>query len=419
MPDKGSIKPQAGREGTTVLVVDDDDYFRKILGAQLHQLGFQSIRTATDGADGLFQFSRSPTPDIVICDLQMPTMNGVDFLRELQFERFSGAILLVSGEHQRTLNTTGDLVSAYGLNLLGVLHKPIDLDALNRALNAPVTPAHLSPAKAQRNDLKINQKQLRDALREGQIQLHYAPQVDLKSGAISGFEALARWPGASPQGSRCADFIDQIPALGLTSEFSRYVINDAIKHFALLRSDTRDWTLAINVFAENLCSPDLQYWIVDLANVSGFPLNRLVLEVVGEPASKDPTKLLEACSQLSVHGVGLALDGCGVGYAAMERLMRLPFTELKLDRDFVHGAHARPGARTILESTIDLAHRFDLRITAEGVADQLDWDLVALNGCDQAQGRFIAPALPAKTLALWATWFERAGTLAGSPARNR
>jgi EAL domain-containing protein (putative c-di-GMP-specific phosphodiesterase class I) len=110
---------------------------------------------------------------------------------------------------------------------------------------------------------------------------------------------------------------------------------------------------------------------------------------------------LDILSRLSLKQFKLSIDDFGTGYSSMEQLQRIPFTEFKIDRAFVHGASRDTSARAILESSVVLAKKLNMSVVAEGVEDQEDWDLVSEVGCDLVQGYFISRPLPFKQLLPW------------------
>jgi EAL domain-containing protein (putative c-di-GMP-specific phosphodiesterase class I) len=110
---------------------------------------------------------------------------------------------------------------------------------------------------------------------------------------------------------------------------------------------------------------------------------------------------LDILSRLSLKRFNLSIDDFGTGYSSMEQLQRIPFTEFKIDRAFVHGAAREASARAILESSVLLAKKLDMKVVAEGVEDEQDWELVTEVGCDQVQGYYVSRPLPFPHLLKW------------------
>jgi len=135
------------------------------------------------------------------------------------------------------------------------------------------------------------------------------------------------------------------------------------------------------------------------------PVRSLIVEVTESRLADQFDRVLETLTRLRLHRAGVAIDDFGTGYSSMEQLRRIPFTELKLDRQFVRGAHHDRTTRAILDSSVALANQLAMSTVAEGVETAADWELVCRIGCDEAQGYFLAKPMPKVTLLEWlATW---------------
>ncbi len=140
MAQPDSERPSAA--APHVLLVDDDPYFIQLLDHQLRGLGVSQLRHASSGGQALFELNQAPQTELILCDLQMPTMNGVEFLHQLEYLGYTGSVILVSGEEPRVLQSVAELVQAYGMSLLGALSKPVDRGALQALLSR----CHHTPA---------------------------------------------------------------------------------------------------------------------------------------------------------------------------------------------------------------------------------------------------------------------------------
>lgn len=162
-----------------------------------------------------------------------------------------------------------------------------------------------------------------------------------------------------------------------------------------------DLKIAVNVSADSLVRLDLPELILDTADRCGVEPTRIVLEVTETKLMRDLKGPLEILTRLRMRGVSLSIDDFGTGHSSMEQLKRIPFTELKVDRAFVHGAAKDMSARAILESSVSLGRSLSMTIVAEGVEDQTDWDLIASIGVDVVQGYFVARPMPADEFEAW------------------
>ena len=146
--------------------------------------------------------------------------------------------------------------------------------------------------------------------------------------------------------------------------------------------------------------------LVGIARQAGVDPRQVVLEITESRLMNDLATSLEVITRLRLRGFGLSIDDFGTGYSSMERLKQMPFTELKVDRAFVHGAADAPVARAILESSVSLGHALGMQVVAEGAETLADLDMVAAVGCDEVQGYVVAKPMPAGELIDWKTGWE-------------
>lgn len=162
-----------------------------------------------------------------------------------------------------------------------------------------------------------------------------------------------------------------------------------------------DLKVSINVSTRSLTDLELPDKIIELSQRHGISSDQIVLEITESWLSKDQVAALDILTRLRIKGFDLSIDDYGTGYSTMQQLKEIPFSELKLDRSFVTDAGTNPDARAIVESSIKLGHELNLRVVAEGVASQADWDLVCQLKCDEGQGFFIARPMPGRDMPNW------------------
>ena len=243
----------------------------------------------------------------------------------------------------------------------------------------------------------------------GHLYLMYQPKLDLRSGAIMGVEALARWQHPRRGSISPADFIPAIEGSGLIDWFSEWVLATAARQWAAWRAGGLDLDLAVNISALNLRHVNFPDVVTGLCLAENVPQERLMLELT-ESATQDATQLMDTVSRFRLKGIGISLDDFGTGYGSLVQLRGLPFTELKVDRCFVADLLVSGDSRAITRGLIGMAHEIGLTVTAEGVED---WDtLAALQafGCDKAQGYLIAKPMTGDRLPLWVSnWRAKPG----------
>ena len=385
-----------------ILVIDDDPFARSMAVKQLAALAIHDVELADSGQAALSRLERGePGFDALIVDLNMPGMDGVQFLRHLARRRFRGGLLLVSGEDDRILRSVAKLAAAGRLRLLGTLHKPFARERLGQALGA--LPSFADTNVMQEAGRTYAAQELRDAIAAGQLVNHYQPQVRLGDGGVAGVEALVRWRHPSDGLVFPSAFVPLAEQSGLSDALAHAVLAAALRAARQWREDGLELRVSVNLAMDNLFALDLPETVLSAAVAAGVPVDCVVLEVTESQVTRDLNKLLEVATRLRMKLVGLAIDDFGTGFSSLAQLRDVPFDELKLDRGFVHGASADPALLAILKSTLDMARQLGLRTVAEGVEDRADWDCLRALACDLAQGYLIARPMPADDVPAWAS----------------
>ena len=384
--------------GMSALVVDDQEFMLDFLCMAVEKSGVGNVISATSGAEALDQVEDNKQMiDIIVCDLQMPEMDGIEVIRHLANEGFGGGIILVSAEDKRVLKTAENMAEVRGLNVIGSLSKPIPVHKIISLVNKYA----VSDQQASGSIPDITASELDAAIRSGEITVNYQPQVDIKSGSVKSVETLARWFHPE-RGMISPDiFIDIAERNDLIVSLTESIITQAARQAASWNKQGIDLKVAINVSMNNLRHLDFPDRLTDIVNNAGMDIKKLVIEITESRLVKDLGTCLDILTRLRLKGPVLSIDDFGTGYASMEHLKQMPFEELKIDRAFVNGAYKDDTARAILESSIFLAKQLDMSTVAEGVESKNDWDLVVGLGCDVVQGYYVAPPMDAEAFNAW------------------
>lgn len=234
----------------------------------------------------------------------------------------------------------------------------------------------------------------------GQLFLMYQPKLDLKTGAVASVEALARWHDPSRGEIQPSSFIPAVEGNGLIDWFTDWALASAVDQWSCWRRDGLDLEISVNISALNLRHVDFPDRVSRLCAAHAMPPERLTLELT-ESATQDAVRLMDTISRLRLKGIGISLDDFGTGYGSLIHLRSLPFTELKIDRNFVLDLQVSNDSRAITRALIGLAHELGLTVTAEGVEEFETLQTLAAFGCDHAQGFFIARPLAADAVPAW------------------
>ncbi|HXO67262.1 MAG TPA: EAL domain-containing protein [Candidatus Dormibacteraeota bacterium] len=237
--------------------------------------------------------------------------------------------------------------------------------------------------------------ELRHGIAGGELFLEYQPKIDLASGRTIGVEALVRWVHPTSGLIVPEELIPLAEESGLIGPLTTWVLNDALRQIHVWQEMGIDLIGSVNLSGTNLLEPDLAEVLAGLLRTWKIGPGKLILELT------ESTLISSASDQMLRHlrrlRVGLSIDDYGTGYSSLVRLRRLPLTELKLDQTFVGGITAVRKDKEIVRATINLGHRLDLSISAEGVTDEATLCMLAELGCDSAQGYYIAaPMLPSE-----------------------
>lgn len=243
--------------------------------------------------------------------------------------------------------------------------------------------------------------QLRDAIDNNQLRLHFQPQVDLKRRRVVGVEALVRWQ--HPQlGLLLPDaFIGAAEYTGLMAPLTRWVLTQALTRARELQDRGIDLRMSINLSARSLHDPHLTEIVKSALRDQGVRTECLTLEITESAIVLDPARAQDALATLSRMGIAISIDDFGTGYTSLASIKRLPVNEIKIDKSFVMGMLANKSDTMIVRSVIDLGHNLGLRTVAEGVETEESFAALAALGCDEVQGFWISRPQSAETLQAW------------------
>ena len=381
-----------------ILVIDDEAEIGEFVAATAQHLGLQ-CSTTTDAS--YLPLMLSPDVTLIMLDLMMPEMDGVEALRLLSELKCKAGIVLMSGISKRVLETAEKLANTLGLFVVGHLAKPFQLAELENLLkqhHVQDASAAASPAPS----IPVSDDRLRAGIRHREFVLHFQPQIDIESGAVIGVEALSRWQHPELGLIFPDNFIARMEELKLIDEFGWVVAEQAmeeVKQFA--DKDGILPRLALNASVQSLRDLKFPDRFTSLLKRRGLPTDGVILEITESGLINELSRTLDVLTRLRVKSVHLSIDDFGTGYAMMQQLVNIPATELKIDRSFVLNMEANRSDRVMVEKSIEIGHELGMRVIAEGVETEQQLALLRQSGCDCAQGYLFSRALPAKGLVDW------------------
>jgi diguanylate cyclase (GGDEF)-like protein len=261
--------------------------------------------------------------------------------------------------------------------------------------------------------------ELRTALESDDLELHYQPKADLRTGDVAGVEALLRWRHPERGLIQPDDFLPLAAQTGLMRLITKFVLEATLKQLSVWwRMDIKVHA-AVNVSALDLYDRGFAELLQRSVEKYDVPPRALMIEVTESVLMADPARAASTLLSLAGLGVGVSLDDFGTGYSSLVHLKRLPVTEVKIDRSFVMRMDVNEDDAAIVRSIIDLAGALGLRTVAEGVETRDAWDRLAVFGCDAAQGWYLAKAMPADVATEWLQNVRHVGSGSSSEATAR
>jgi EAL domain-containing protein (putative c-di-GMP-specific phosphodiesterase class I)/FixJ family two-component response regulator len=392
-----------------IVLLDDDPFMLKLLTVMLAQLGYTRLAACDNGEKALQQVTQDAV-DLIFLDINMPGMDGIEFIRRLVDCRYSGSVILVSGENSRILECVEKLIEAHHLIALGRLQKPVKPEELASLIG------RLKPSKGRRELAHPSRQpysvdELRASIAHGELVNYYQPKVALATFEVVGMETLVRWQHPVDGIVLPDQFLGLAEQHGLLTDVTGVVLVEAMKQAKAWSQAGHQIPVAVNVSMDDLIALDFPDMATSLAASVGVEPRLLTLEVTEGQVMRQRSTILDVLSRLSLKRFGLSIDDFGTGHSSLAQLRDLPFDELKVDRGFVHGSSKDPTRQAICSASLRMAHQLQMKVVAEGIEDQDDWDSLSDLGCDIGQGYFIARPMPAAAVLDWlSAWGKKTGS---------
>jgi EAL domain-containing protein (putative c-di-GMP-specific phosphodiesterase class I) len=383
----------------TYLVVEDNDFQRRWLTAMLDNLGATKILEASNGVEALRLLQdRGQGIDICFIDLKLPEMDGLELIRHMARSENPVSIVLASALDPALVFSVETMSHAYGVNLLGTVIKPATPEGL-LALIAKHVPPQLRPAKAAGPQLALDDILL--GLEQDQILPYFQPKVEIATGWVKSVEAFARWQHPQLGLLSAAAFVPMLEENGLADKLAWIIIEKSLAACRWLAEQNHATSVSINLSSVPLAEVEFAERFVERAASYGVAPKSVIAEITESASKSDTPAFLENLARLRMKGFMLAVDDYGTGDASMQHHLRVPFSELKIDRSFVAGASQNQALQMALSSSLELAQKLNRESTGVGVETRQDWDLLQKLGCTNAQGYFIAKPMELKALPAW------------------
>ena len=372
-----------------LLLIDDDPDMGALVERIAKRCGY-AVSTTVHADDFLARLE-SERPSHAMVDLQIPSLDGIELLRELARRGFTGPVLILSGMDSKVVNTARRFGTQSGLDIVAALTKPVRASVLSEALQA-----------ARRADETLTEQDIADGLDRDEFFLVYQPKIHLASARLAGFEALARWRRESGQVWPPDRFLGFVESGSLADRFSETVTAIAARQQRAWATGGLDTAIAVNLSAANIRHIDVPDRLLAICRNEGAEPGNIQFEITETAAMQDDLSAMDILTRLRIKGFGLALDDFGTGYSSLARLQKMPFDEMKIDRSFVvHSAHDSD-ARVIVGAVVSLGRALGLRVVAEGIESAETCAAMTELGCDSGQGFHIGVPMSPRECEAWA-----------------
>lgn len=375
----------------SVLVVEDHDFQRQVAIRLLQQMGIGTVLEAADGHSALAVLGEQKQHvDVVVVDLDLPRMDGIEFIGHVASERLATAVVLSTALDPALLNTVRLMARASGMRVLGTVEKPLTHAKLEEVIGLCFTVDSLASHEPAPD---IDAGLLAEALANDAFEAWFQPQVAIGSGFVTGVEALARW---SLNGRQVppARFIPELERSGLIDALTERILAQSCQWRKRWRETGLEFSVSVNISMHNLndiAAADRYQAIVESADVAP---HEVTLELTESAVMHEAAKMLNVLARLRLKGFGLSVDDFGTGWSSLSQLAQLPVTEIKIDQSFINGASLDARNRVVVEASIELGRKLGLTTVAEGVRNVEEWQMLAEMGCTRAQGELIGMAVP-------------------------
>ncbi|MCW7462140.1 EAL domain-containing response regulator [Leptospira limi] len=376
---------------TKALILDDNLEMTSFLSEVLQDANISEIISLTESTK-LYKIYNDSI-DLIVLDLFMPDMDGIEILRFLGEKKSKASIILMSGYNQAVLSSAERIAKAYGLNVIGTVSKPINMETIlilienrNKTLN------HFQNDNSK--ELLFTKEEILIGIKNRELVLYYQPQIHLQSKKLIGFEALVRWNHPTHGIIFPDQFLPVLAKHNLSAELTKYLIAEACSFFGLLNKTGFRYRVSINISVFDLIDSSLPDAMLKLIEKNNLNPNQIVLELVEIGKIDNAPQKLEILTRICMKGIGLSIDDFGTGYSSLDQLTKAPFSELKIDKGFVFNLLKNENSLKIIESTVHLSKKLKMDIVAEGIENKETRNLLQNLGIEIGQGYYFSLPLP-------------------------
>lgn len=357
----------------SMLIVDDSQAITSLLGEMASQLGILDVMHVNSGDKALELVRQDPFRfQLILLDLAMPDMDGVELLNRLSHSSYFGALAIASGMSEKIIKLAANTARENHLHMIGAIRKPIQEDEFRRLIDK----ASLR-LKYEQHQHQMTLTEVSEALRDNRMLAYFQPIVNLHTGHIHALETLPRIRQKhNPESHLPADFLPAIEKNHLMDRLTVRLLQLSLLDFKIFRNKSALNTLkmTLNLSPNQLMNSELPGLISAMVENSGLTCSDIILEV-SEIRPLDDTRQMETLNRFSIKGFELALDDFGSGFTTISQIRDLPFNYIKLDKSLIYQVHADHFSQVMVQSLHDICQQSQALIIAEGVENshELNW----------------------------------------------
>lgn len=383
---------------TKILILEDHQLTRKMLSLALQALNYSNIYCAESGEQALDFLREQKHFDVLICDIQMPGMDGLSFLRQAS-ETGSIDALIISSEIAPDLRLAiQQLARLIGYQVLGDLVKPFSREELKMILLG-YCPTVMRKATVDFEEMP-SATEVQQALLDGEFVPFYQPKLDIQTFAVVGAEVLVRWQHPQHGLLSPARFLKVVQHFGFLNAMTLSIARQALD-FLREQGLVDEICLAVNLEAEQLGLARLPEEVRQILNEAHVPARCLIIELTETGLLQAPITSIENLVRLRLLGCGISIDDFGAGFSSLQRVCEMPCSEIKLDASFTRSLSHNPRSLAAVDSLLRLADNLGIKLVAEGIETREQLALLQSMKCPVGQGYLFSRPLAGEDFVEW------------------
>lgn len=383
---------------TKILILEDHPMTRQMLVLALQGLGYTNVHTADCGKQAFALLKHEGHFDVLICDIQMPGIDGLTFLREAAEIGYIAALIISSAIAPDLRLAIQQLARLTGYQVLGDLGKPFTRDELKVLMlrYCPSAPYQVPPTI----DELPSATEIQNGLNDGEFIPFYQPKLNLQTLEVIGMEVLVRWQHPLHGLISPGLFLGAMRHFGFLNVMTQTIARQALS-FLREQQLIGELRLSINVETEQLARPDLLEAVRQNLDAERVPAQSLILEITESGLMQAPITSIENLVRLRLLGCGVSIDDFGAGFSSLQRVCEMPCSELKLDMSFIRSMTHNPRSLAAVDSLLRLSDNLGIQLVAEGIETHEQLTLLQRLGCQIGQGYVFARPLPGPEFMDW------------------